>query len=520
MFRFFKKKPMRKKPIKPKPMRKRPIKPKVVPKRVAPIKGDGIKALFEPMGVVIVGASGARAGTAPALFRSAVDNMSRTYKGKTYIIDLSGKMEGAFKDVKKVRGKVELAVLALPQDLALKNVKKVADAGVRAMVVSPSYGQEQRRELLGAKKQGVRILGPNSAMGVINTRTGLCTSLEREMMPKQGGIAIVSQSNSIGAAVLDLACLHGIGISKFVSLGDKMDVDEAELINYLSNDNGTRVICVGIGDVREGRKFVDALRAAAEKKPVVVLRAGIARLEDKIYDAAFKQARAIRVRDVEEMLDAANALAKQPPMAGDKIVIISNAHGPAVLAADAVHREGLTLSKLDEKTVRGISQRYTGIDVANPIELGMEASAKQYELVLKNVLADTNVDGVMVINMLKSSLLNVDDVRVIAEVLKKFKKPVVDVAMGGESYALVRDVLKDTNVPAYDSPERASRALKALRMYGRVKERSKIPPVSKATKKPKLRESVEDNFHALSSKKFSTTSFSYYFPIFSYYGSS
>jgi len=486
MFKFFKKKPMRKKPIKPKPIRKRPIKPKVVPKRVAPIrKGYDVKALFEPSGVVIVGASDAKTGTAPALFRSAVDNMSRTYKGKTYIIDLSGKMEGAFKDVKKIREKVELAVLALPQNLVLKNVKKVADAGVRAMVVSPSYGQEQRRELLGAKKQGVRILGPNSTMGVINTRTGLNTSLEREMMPKQGGIAIISQSNSVGAAVLDLACLRGIGISKFVSLGDKIDVDEAELVNYLSNDDDARVICISMGDVRDGRKFVDALRAAAEKKPVVVLRAGIARLEDRIYDAAFKQARAIRVRDVEEMLDVANALAKQPPMAGDKIVIISNAHGPAVLAMDAMHREGLTLAKLDEKTVKGIFQRYPDIDAANPIDLGMEARAKQYELVMKNVLADPNVDGVIVINMLKSSLLDVDDMRAIAEVLKKFKKPVVDVAMGGESYVLVHDVLKDTNVPAYDSPERASRALKALRMYGRVKEKSKAPPVPKVTKKPK-----------------------------------
>ncbi|MCJ7720491.1 MAG: hypothetical protein MUO36_03370 [Candidatus Hadarchaeum sp.] len=479
------KKPVRTKPIKPKPIRKRPIKPKAVPKQVTPIrKGDGVKALFEPSGVVIVGASGTKVGTAPTLFRSAVDNM-RTYKGKTYIVDLSGKMEGAFKDVKKVYGNAELAVLALSQDLALKNVKKIVDAGVRTMVVSPSYEQERQTELLEAKKQGVRILGPNSAMGVINTRTGLNTSLEREMMPKQGEIAIISQSNSVGAAVLDLARLRGIGISKFVSLGDKTDVDEAELINYFSNDSDTRVICIGMGDVQDGRKFVDALRAAAEKKPVVVLRAGIARLDDRIYDAAFKQARAIRVRDVEGMLDVANALAKQPPMAGDKIVIISNAHGPAVLAMDAMHREGLTLAKLDAKTVKGISQRYPGIDVANPIDLGMEARAKQYELVLKNVLADPNVDGVIVINMLKSSLLDIDDMRAIAEVLKKFKKPVVDVAMGGESYVLVHDVLKDTNVPAYDSPERASRALKALRMYGRVRKISEVPIVPKVARKQK-----------------------------------
>jgi acetyltransferase len=467
-----------------KPARK---KLKAAPRRAAPKivtptrKGDGIKALFEPRGIMIVGASGARSGTAPALFRSVVDNVSRAYKGKTYIVDLSGRTEGAFKDVKEVRGKAELAVLALPQDIALKNIKKIVDAGIRAMVVSPSYGEELREELLEARKRGVRILGPNSTMGVVNTRIGLCTSF-REIMPKQGGIAVLSQSNSVGAAVLDLARFQGVGVSKYVSLGDGLDIDEADLIKYFSEDNATRVICVGIGDVQDGRKFVDALRAAAEKKPVVVLRAGIARLEDKIYDAALKQARAIRVRDVEEMLDVANALAKQPQMAGDKIAIISNAHGPAVLAVDAMHREGLTLAKLGEKTAKGISHVHPDIHVANPIELSVEARAKQYELVLKKVLVDPNVDGVMVINMLKPSLLEIDDVRAIAEVLKKFKKPVVDVAMGGESYMLVRDALKDTNVPVYDSPERAARALKALWKYGQVKEKIK-PHVVEATRK-------------------------------------
>jgi len=492
MFRFLKKKPPRKpkkrrvvvkklKKLKAAPRKPRKLKITRKP-RAFPKKGDGVKAIFEPRGVVIIGASGAKAGTAPALFRSAVENMSRTYKGKTHVIDLSGKMEGAFRDVKKVRGKAELAVLALPPSLALKNIKKVVDAGVRAIIVCPSYEQEERGELSTARGN-VRVLGPNSAMGVINTHTGMCTSLERGMMPKRGGIAIVSQSNSVGAAVLDLANNRGIGVSKFVSLGDRIDVDEAELVNYLSKDKDTRVICIGIGDIRDGREFVDSLRAATEKKPVVILRAGIAQLEDKVYDAAFKQARAIRVQDIEEMLDVADALAKQPPMMGDKIAIISNARGPAVLALDAIHREGLALAKLAEKTAKVVSQRCPGTDVSNPIELGVEAKAKQYELVLKNVLADPNVDGAVVINMLKSRFLDAEDMRAIAEVLKKSKKPVVDVAMGGEGYVLVRDVLKDTNVPTYDSPERALRALKALRKYGRVKGKIEAPVVSKAAKK-------------------------------------
>jgi len=470
VLRFFRRKPA------PKPKRRRvvkkPRKPKATPRRRGPpSRGEAIGAFFEPRAVLVVGASGIRAEPTQEFFRPTVENMLRFYRGKTHVVDLSGRLEGASRDLRKVRGKAELAILTLPQGPALKNVKRLVDARVRAVIAAPRYEQGVREELEAAVKRGVRVLGPNAAMGTLNTRNGLCASFERGLMPKQGGIAIISQSNSVGAAILDSACFRGIGVSKFVSTGDAVDVNEAELIDYLSRDVNTRVICVGIREVREGRGFVEAVRRAAEKKPVVVLKGGVVGEQDKIYDAAIKQALAIRVRDVEELLGVAEALAKQPLMLGDRVAIISNASGPAILVADAIHREGLILAKLSEKTAKAMAHKYPGISVVNPLELGVGAEAKCYGFTLEQVLADPGVDGVVVITALKSRPLEPDDARVVAEVAKKFKKPVVGVAMGGEDHILVHDALKDMSVPVYDLAEKAVCALKALRRYGQIRWR-------------------------------------------------
>ena len=488
MFRFFRKKPapkprkrkaaVKKRAVVKKPKAKRPVVKRQVKRKAAPARkpvtrGGTVGTFFEPRAVMVVGASeGKGTGFAsPKFFRAAVENMQRSFRGRTHVVDLSGKLEGAFKDFKKLRGKAELAVLMLPPEAAVKNMKKLIDAQAKAIVVVPRYDGGAREELSASVGRGVRVLGPNAVMGVLNTRNGLRTNFERGVMPRPGGVALVSRSNSVGASVLDWACFHGIGVSKFAFVGEGMDMSEPELLDYLSRDNNTRVICVGVGELREGRKFVEAVRKAAEKKPVLVLKGGIAGERDKIYDAAIRQALAIRVRDVEELLGTADALAKQPPMMGDRVLIISNARGAAVLAADAVYREGLVLAKLSEKTAKAIAQKFPAINVVNPIELGAGAGAKHYGHVLRQVLADPEADGVMVINALKSRLLEPEDVHVVADEVMKPKKPVVDVVMGGEDCMLIRDMLQNTNLPVYDLPDKAARALKALRRYGQIREK-------------------------------------------------
>ncbi len=452
----------------------------------------GVRALFEPKSVLLVGASEVKekVGMAsPALFRSVIYNMLRIYKGKTYVVDLSGKLRVAVKRFRDVPKKPDLGVLMLPPDLSLKHIRKFVNTGIKAIVaITGGYKPKQREEFIQATvKRGVRVLGPNTIMGVLNTANGLCTTFERGVMPKRGGIAVISQSGGVGATMLDWAWFYGIGISKFAFMGDKVDVDDADLINYLAKDKDTKVICIYMEGIEQGRRFVEAVRETVKHKPVCILKGGVTQEaarralshtaslagQDEIFDAAFRQSGAIRVRDVEELFDAATALARQPPMLGNRVAIVSNVGGPAILAADAVYREGLTLAKLSNKIVKKITNKYPGVDVVNPIDTIADAKADRYEFILKQVLDDPNVDGVMVINMLKSCFLEPEDTKVVANVAKKFpKKPVVDVPIGGEDYMLIYDVLKDTKIPTYNLPDKAARALKALYLYGQIKQRA------------------------------------------------
>jgi acetyltransferase len=324
-------------------------------------------------------------------------------------------------------------------------------------------------------------------MGVLNTSNGLYANFERDVMPERGGIALLSQSSSVGAAMLDWAKFHRIGVSKFACVGDRGDVDEADLISYLARDGRTNVICVYIKNVRDGRKFVESIQEAVKRKPVCILKAdiveegevrrGISRTaslakQDEIFDAAFKQGGAIRVRDLEELFDVARAFVSQPPMEGNRVVILSNARGAATLAADATHREGLMLAELSNKATKEITKRYSGIEATNPVDVTAEAKGERYKFTLERILKDPNVDGVMVINMLKSRLLEPEDLGTIAKAAKKSKgKPVLDVAVGEGDHVLVREALKDTKIPTYDLPEKAARVLRALYQYGQVLEK-------------------------------------------------
>jgi acyl-CoA synthetase (NDP forming) len=171
-------------------------------------------------------------------------------------------------------------------------------------------------------------------------------------------------------------------------------------------------------------------------------------------------------------MDMSIALSKQPPMLGDSVAIVSNVGGPAILAADAVERFGLKLANLSEKTKKEIEGLYPGVDATNPIDMIADAKAERYRKVLDMVLADRNVDGVMLINMLKSTFFEPKDAKSFPKIVSKYpRKPVVDVPAGGEDFAKVYEVLGRSRIPLYNLPEKAAKALKALRAYGMIKQR-------------------------------------------------
>jgi len=449
-----------------------------------------VKSLFEPDSVVLVGSSKIQEKvgmTSPWLFESVIHNMTKFFEGKTYVLDVDGKK--GCKTLEELPGTPDLGVIMLPPELSIRQSEKCAKMGVKALVaITGGYKERQRQQLASLKeKYGTRMLGPNTIMGVINTANGLNTTFERDVMPKKGNIAVISQSGGVGACLLDWACFYGMGISKFAFMGDKIDVNDVDLLRYFSEDHQTRVICLYMEGIENGREFIEVACKVVKKKPIVVLKGGATKEaarralshtasiagSDIVFDAAFRKAGIIRVEDVEELFNAAIALTKQTPLSGDNIAIVSNVGGPAILAADAVVKNGLKLALLSERTKTKIELRYPGVDAVNPVDLIADARTERYSTVLDLVLTDPNVDGVMVINMLKSCFFEPKDAAVIAETAKKHpEKPVVDVPAGGEDFMLVYEVLRDTSIPVYNLPEKAARALKALRTYHRIVEKS------------------------------------------------
>ena len=450
---------------------------------------DEVEAIFEPRKVVLVGSSSIREKvgmTSPELFRSVISNMKKFFRGKIYVLDVDGKL--GYDNLDDLPETAELAVIMLPPKQSIVQAEKCGKMGVKALVtITGGYNDKQREHLLRLKKEyGIRILGPNTIMGVINTANGLNTTFERKVMPKKGNIAVISQSGGVGACLLDWACFYGVGISKFAFMGDKIDVDDVDLLQYFERDKHTKVICLYMEGIKNGRNFIETARKIVNKKPILALKGGTTQESahrakshtasiagsDEIFDAAFKKAGIIRVEDVEELMNAAIALSKQPPMRGDNVAIVSNVGGPAILAADAVVKNNLKLATLSEKTKAKIERLYPGVDATNPIDVIADARAERYQKVLELVFADKNVDGVVVINMLKSCFFKPKDAKVIPKIAAKYvKKPVVDVPAGGEDFALVYRVLGSTNIPLYNLPEKAVKALKALRLYGKIAEK-------------------------------------------------
>ncbi|MEM3641232.1 MAG: CoA-binding protein, partial [Candidatus Bathyarchaeia archaeon] len=326
-----------------------------------------VKAIFEPQKVVLIGSSKIREKvgmTSPQLFRNVIYNMKKFFCGKIYVLDIDGKI--GYRSLAELPEIPELAVIMLPPQHSIAQAEDCAKNGVKAiLIITGGYKDEQRRRLIKLKEEhGIRILGPNTIMGVINAANGLNTTFERDVMPKKGNIAVISQSGGVGACLLDWACFYDVGISKFAFMGDKIDVDDVDLLQYLGRDEETKVICLYLEGMKRGREFVETARKIVKIKPILALKGGITQESvyrakshtasmaglDEIFDAAFKKAGIIRVNDIEELMNAAIALSKQHPMQGDNVAVVSNVGGPAILAADAVVKNNLKLANLSEKT--------------------------------------------------------------------------------------------------------------------------------------------------------------------------
>ena len=334
-----------------------------------------------------------------------------------------------------------------------------------------------------AKKYGMRVLGPN-CMGIMNTRHRMNATFTN-IRPANGSVAIASQSGAVCSSMLDWSTESQVGFSNFISVGNKVDIDEADLLDYLKDDPATNVIGIYLEGADRGREFMRQALKTSAAKPIIVLKSGRTSTgskaasshtgalsgSDKVYDAAFRQANIIRVDTLDEMFDILQVFAHMPLPKGDGLAIITNAGGHGVMAADACSDYGLTLATFEKETIEKLkSYLPPAANVYNPVDVLGDASAARYEFAIKTVMEDPNVSCVAVL----LAPLDTVDVMKVAELIASYSgkvdMPIVGAFVGGTKTREGLKLLQESKVPCYDSPDKAIRALGAMVRYKKMQE--------------------------------------------------
>ncbi|MBN2553744.1 MAG: acetate--CoA ligase family protein [Spirochaetales bacterium] len=378
----------------------------------------------------------------------------------------------------------DLALVAVPARFAEGVIRSCGEAGVPFAVVFTSgfsetgNSEEEQRLKNTAKSCGVRLIGPNCA-GIMDTGSRLYASIEVRALP--GKTAFITQSGAVGGAVLALAKTRGIGFSKFVSYGNRVDIGEVELLDYLDTDPGTEVIALYLESLQDGRAFMQAVRRVASRKPVVIIKAGrsVSGLRaasshtgslagsDEIFAAMIRQSGALRVPGIEEMLDLCHGLAALPPMEGSRLAVVTNSGGPGILTSDRAEELGLQVMESPGQLRQRLESFLPAhCAFANPIDLTVEGTREGYRRTLQAVL-DSEYDGVIAINVATPFLDSVDLAEGIAEAFagRRQPKPVAAVFMAGEIVEQGIETLKRKGIPSFPTGERAAFVLSKMREY-------------------------------------------------------
>ena len=370
----------------------------------------------------------------------------------------------------------DLAVICTPARTVPGIISELGERGTRAAVVitagleapAPAGGTLAQAMLAAAKPHTLRILGPN-CLGLLQPRIGLNASFAHAAaLP--GNLAFIAQSGALATAMLDWARSANIGFSCLVSLGNCADVDFGDLLDYLCHDPHTRAILLYIEAITGARKFMSAARAAARNKPIIVVKAGryaegakaaashtgALAGSDDVYDAAFRRAGILRVETTRELFDAAETLARLKPLTGERLAIVSNGGGPAVMATDALISGGGSLATLGDATLARLNEVLPpNWSHGNPVDIVGDAPATRYVDALDGVLADPSVDAALLIHAPTAIVPATEIARVAAAAIVRDGRPVLTCWMGGEIVREGRALFAGQGIPTYSTPEEA-----------------------------------------------------------------
>jgi acetyltransferase len=449
----------------------------------------GLESFFTPRSVAVIGASTNPKKLGHAVLNNLVNGGFLNKERRVFPINpKADEILGiqAYASVLDVPEPIDLAVIVIPYPIVPDALRTCGEKGITAaIVISAGFreagmeGLTRERELVEiAHQSGIRLIGPN-CLGVIDTNTPLNASFSIGM-PPAGPMAFMSQSGALGIAILDWAQAGRLGLAKFVSLGNKADVDEADLLLAWQDDPSVRVIMIYTEGLPDGQEFIKIARKVSQKKPIVAVKSGVTQAgsravsshtgslagSEQAYQSAFQQARVLRANSMQDLFDQSLAFAYLPPLRDDRIAIVTNAGGPGILATDALSRSGLQLSRFDSECIRELERFLPdAASAANPVDVLGDAGADRYRFALQQVVNDPHVDGVLVILTPQATTDIQETARVIADIAQDASIPVLTSFMGEARVQEGTAILDEHKIPNFPHPERAALALKALSTY-------------------------------------------------------
>lgn len=448
-----------------------------------------INNIFNPSSVALIGAS-REAGKLGYDILSNIKNLGFT--GDIYPINPKAENEKimsmkVYKDIFSTPQIPDLVLIVIPSVFVNNAVKQCGEAGIKNIVIISAgfkevdeKGAKMEEELVEIiKKYNINLIGPN-CLGVINTLVDLNASFA-EGMPNRGNVALVSQSGAMAVAMIDWAYESGLGFSKIISMGNKAGLTENELLEYLGEDEETKVILMYLESIVDGKKFINIAKKVSLKKPIIIVKSGTSDEgmeaisshtgslagSDEAVTAAFKKAGIIRANTAEELFDFAKIFSYQNLPQGKNIAVITNAGGPGIMATDTIAKTSLELCKISSKTQDQLAEYLPDTaSLTNPVDVIGDALSDRYRNSLKILLDDESIHSILII-LTPQIMTEIKKVAsIIVAMAKDYKnKTVVTSFMGGESVDRGERIFKRYKFPNYDFPERAVFAIEKMHDY-------------------------------------------------------
>jgi len=442
------------------------------------MKNMTMEKIFEPKSIAIIGASNDIKKWGGNVLYNLIH---AEYKGKIYPINNKETIVQGLKcyhSVLDVPDEIDLAVITIPANIFVSILNECGIKGIKAIIaITAGFKEIGNKELESTvisllNQYNMRLIGVN-CLGILNIDKNINASIVQQT-PKFGGISFICQSGTMGIAIIEDAVRNGIGLNKIISTGNKTNIDDIDLLEYLDKDESTKVIAIYAESINRGKEFIKIAKKI--KKPIIILKAGRSKKgskaafshtgsmsgSDEIYSVAFKQSGVIRVNEMDEIFDAAIVFSQNLPK-GNRVGIIANGGGAGIVASDLCEKYNIEIPELNQITIneiKRVSKLYAAI--RNPLDTAADNDYKTYFTSIDGMIKDDNIDAVIVIYVHTQLADAIPPANAIVDASKNSDKPIIGCFFGGDGYEKGVKIIENAGIPSYITPERAVRALNYL----------------------------------------------------------